>query len=213
VPCDFNQLATAVFTSSSLARLWPERWSLRAGKRWKSLGARSGLYGGCSKVVHLKRCEILTVCHIPHYPLFQLDTIWSLNTLPPHFDDSSLLSHKLRLSDDDSQLQEHAQHAINELQNGPPISVESPCFIRADTLCEVWCAANWHGVTIQQYCIPLQIRSLQSQLKLKYTRYKLTFGLPSVYPSKYAQPKRRYVCTTRCHPIEQFRYHILLSMY
>jgi len=44
-----------VAISKSVARRW---WSLRAGKRWKSLGARSGLYGGCSKIAQLESCKI-----------------------------------------------------------------------------------------------------------------------------------------------------------
>jgi len=45
VPCDFNHLTTAVFIFLSLANSWPQIWSYRVVKRWKSLSARHGLYG------------------------------------------------------------------------------------------------------------------------------------------------------------------------
>ena len=57
VPCNFDLIITAVFTLSSLVNLWPEWWSLKAGKKWKSLRKRSALNAGCSKIVHLKRCK------------------------------------------------------------------------------------------------------------------------------------------------------------
>lgn len=51
--------------SSSLANLWPEIRSLRVGKR-RSLSTRCGLYGACSKTVHLKChkscCVAVTTC-------------------------------------------------------------------------------------------------------------------------------------------------------
>jgi hypothetical protein len=52
--------------------------------------------------------ELLLVCHFPHYPLPQLDWNLSLNTILPHFDNSSLLFCKLCLAADASQLQKHA---------------------------------------------------------------------------------------------------------
>lgn len=52
--------------------------------------------------------ELLLVYRIPHYPLPQLDWNWSLNTISPHFDNSSLLPHKFWLASDESQLQKHA---------------------------------------------------------------------------------------------------------
>lgn len=94
--------------------------------------------------------ELSSVCLFPHYPLFQHDQIWSLNTISPHFDDSLLVLPKLWLANDESQLQKHFWHAKNELQHGLPlwatVPVKSRCLI-ADTLCVARCAANWHRVT------------------------------------------------------------------
>jgi len=45
--CFWNHFLTADFTSSSQLKFWPFKCSFSFGNRWKSLGARSGLYGGC----------------------------------------------------------------------------------------------------------------------------------------------------------------------
>jgi hypothetical protein len=37
VPCSFNHTITVVITLSSLLNLWPEEWSWRVGKRWKTI--------------------------------------------------------------------------------------------------------------------------------------------------------------------------------
>jgi hypothetical protein len=43
-----SHFRTSVSTSSSSTKHLPPSWFLSGPKRWKSLGAKSGLYGGCS---------------------------------------------------------------------------------------------------------------------------------------------------------------------
>ena len=50
VACLFNQVKTASFRSSPFAKRLLTRCSFIFGNRKKSDGARSGLYGGCSKM-------------------------------------------------------------------------------------------------------------------------------------------------------------------
>jgi hypothetical protein len=48
--CVFNQICTAPMTSSSDENLLPLRVYFIGPNMWKSLGTRSGLYGGCSNI-------------------------------------------------------------------------------------------------------------------------------------------------------------------
>ena len=50
-------------------------------------------------------CLLFSVCHFSHNPSPWCDQMWTLNTISPHFDDSTLLPRKLRLADTQSQLQ------------------------------------------------------------------------------------------------------------
>ena len=50
-------------------------------------------------------CLLLSVCHFSHNPSSRCDRMWTLNTISPHSDDSTLLPRKLQLADDQSQLQ------------------------------------------------------------------------------------------------------------
>jgi len=45
--CFWNHFLTADFISSSQLKRWSFKCSRSFGNRWKSLGARYGLYGGC----------------------------------------------------------------------------------------------------------------------------------------------------------------------
>ena len=53
--CFFSHFLTADFTSSSQLKRWPFKCSFSSGNRWKSLGARSGLYGGCGSTEKSRR--------------------------------------------------------------------------------------------------------------------------------------------------------------
>jgi len=58
--CFWNHFLTADFTSSSQLRCWPFKCSFSFGNRCKSLGARSGLYGGCGST-EKSRCWIASL--------------------------------------------------------------------------------------------------------------------------------------------------------
>ena len=70
IPCGhllFNQVTIASFRYSSFAKHLPARRPLIFWKQKKSDGARSGMYGGCSKMSHLncsfrKACVYRAVC-------------------------------------------------------------------------------------------------------------------------------------------------------
>jgi hypothetical protein len=51
--CTSSTFFTFSITLSSLLNPFPQMLSLKAPKRWNSAAARSGLYGGCGKTVHL----------------------------------------------------------------------------------------------------------------------------------------------------------------
>jgi hypothetical protein len=48
-----------------LGKCSAERWCLRGPNKWKSLGARSGLYRGCSRTSHCCSCMTTRVAILP----------------------------------------------------------------------------------------------------------------------------------------------------
>ena len=50
--CQCSHSWTFYITSSLLRNLFPPRCFFRGPKRWRSDGARSGLYGGCGRMFH-----------------------------------------------------------------------------------------------------------------------------------------------------------------
>ena len=55
VLCFWNDFLTADSTSSSQLKRWPFKCSFSFGNRWKSLGVRSRLYGGCGSTEKFRR--------------------------------------------------------------------------------------------------------------------------------------------------------------
>jgi len=86
-----------------------------------SLSHSSVIQDYCLNTCFVLKGLLLFVCHFSHCPMSQFDQIGSLNTILPHCDDSPPLPHKLRLADDECQLQKHAYHAKYKLQHGPPL--------------------------------------------------------------------------------------------
>ena len=58
--CKQNHCETNSCNSTSFWHLWPPRCLIRGLKRLKSLGAKSGLYGGCLRHSHLNFCDKLS---------------------------------------------------------------------------------------------------------------------------------------------------------
>ena len=62
--CFWNHFLTADFTSSSQLKRWPFKCSFSFGNRWKSPGARSGLYGGCGSSEKSRRWLASLLLHL-----------------------------------------------------------------------------------------------------------------------------------------------------
>jgi len=58
----FNERCTASITSLSSAHFWPCKCSFIGPNKWKSNGAKSGLYGGCFNTSNFRACSVSTVC-------------------------------------------------------------------------------------------------------------------------------------------------------
>ena len=82
----FNQLCTASITSLSSANFWPRKCSFIGPNKWKSDGAKSGLYGGCFNTPNFRVRSVSTVCAA----IWGWVLSWSNNTLfercPRRFD-------------------------------------------------------------------------------------------------------------------------------
>ena len=81
----FNQLCTASITSLLSANFWPRKYFFIGPNKWKSNGAKSGLYGGCFKTSNFRVRSVSTVCAA----VWGWALLWSNNTLfetsPLHF--------------------------------------------------------------------------------------------------------------------------------
>jgi len=60
--CKHNQCETNFCNSTSFWDSWPPRCLFRGLKRLKSLGAKSGLYGGCLRHSHPNFCDKAAIC-------------------------------------------------------------------------------------------------------------------------------------------------------
>ena len=82
----FNQLCTASITSLSSAYFWPCKCSFIGPNKWKSDGARSGLYGGCFNTSNFRAHSVSTICAA----VWGRALLWSNNTFfernPRRFD-------------------------------------------------------------------------------------------------------------------------------